>query len=275
MSGDTAHATTIFVAADAQYGKIFCLFPFANFENVYQGQAGSVMIGFPGGLDEAAGTDGFDAHLHKGIPVPYGARLSIAFPIFVNGQGAVQLYRYFLVFRDRNLHDYRNPLFNLPRKPYHYARQGLGAIDGTLIVPAARYPIEARYHSTGYEQTEDTAAGLQRLNLYPEYIVPSMPLIVNTLAPDGVACAIQQGIYNPSIVLNGQMPMQAEFECDAMGDDLIIFCQKIPDGQGSYVAWNFNTVDGAFSNVYGHGGTVHNHDVYTDGGIRVSWGTNP
>jgi hypothetical protein len=265
------------VMADAQFCKISVLMPFDNFEDVYQGQPGSYMIAFPGGIDpnSAALQPGYSPKLQLGHPVPIGSRINVGIPICENGARVLSAYRYFFVFRDRNLRDYRDPGTST-RPPYHYPRQGLGAVDHTLAAFPHLFPIDARFNSILYTQTEDTTTGISVGNLYPEAVIPQQLLTVNALAPDGTPVTIQQGIYDPAQIPDARMPMRGEFWLDALGDDMIILAQKVPTG-GVFAAWDFafGSADFAFSNIYGRGGLVAQHDVFRDGGIRVNTGTNP
>ena len=60
-------------------------------------------------------------------------------------------------------------------------------------------------------------------------------------------------------------------------NDIIVFAQKIPNSQGVFANWDFDNADQAFSNVFGRGNFTPPalHGVYTDGGIRLTTGSNP
>jgi len=266
------------VLADAQFGFVRVLLPYADFEDDYQGQSGSVPIAFPGGRDPKAQANqlGFDPNLQLGHNVPRGSRVDVGIPICENPAAQIQDYRYIFVFRDRNVHDYRTGGNRGNRTPYHYARQGLGAEDTTLAVPQSYFPIDARFHGLGYEQTEPAAGALAILNIYPEAVVPKILVNYLPLVPGGNTAAIQQGIYNPQWVLNAKKANRADFQLDALGDDLIILAQKIPNQGGIFADWDFDNEDVAFSNIYGRGGyAVKLHPVFDDAGIRVTTGSNP
>jgi len=270
-------STTIHVAADAQFGGIKVLLPFVDFEDVYQAVGGDHMIGFPGGLDDLVASTGYHPRLHKAVAVPMGSRVSIGIPICEEDDADVALYRYFIVWRDRNLTDFRNPPARTQRKTYHYAKQGLGAVDGSLAGNPQLFPRDARLNSIGYSQSEDTGvAGVGTVHIYPEALIPHTLFRIQALTPAGAAAAIQQGIYDPDFVPDAHEPMRYSYQCDAGGDEMIIFAQKIPDDQGVFAAWDFDGVDAAFSNIYGRGGfAAATHDIFADGGIRFNTGTNP
>jgi hypothetical protein len=276
-------SSSVAVMADAQFGNVRVLLPFEGFEDVYQGQAGSVPIAFPGGRDPnaEAQAEGFDPDLCFGHPVPRGSRISIGIPVCEDAQSQRVDYRYFFVFRDRNLRDYRGGGVRGNRVPFHYAKQGLGALDTLLAVPQRRYPVDARFHTLAYEQAEPAAGDPAILHLYPEGVIPRVPLDWRPLLPDGAVGALEQGIYDPAFfnVPGRKIARRAEFQIDCLGDDLIILAQKIPDDQGEFEDWAFlqGEEDDAFANIYGElvgGGNVL-HEQYVDAGIRVTTGSNP
>jgi hypothetical protein len=278
MVAQGSGATSVPVMADAQFGNVRVLLPFENFEDDYQDRSGSVMIAFPGGLDPNAGQPGFDDKLILGHPVPRGARVSIGIPVVFDN--IVVDYRYAIVFRDRTLRDYRSPGANRIRPPFHYAKQALGAVDGTVVGSPGRYPIDARYWTIGYEQAEPQAVAANVfpiLNLYPELVIPKQILFPQCLVSGGNAGTVQQGIYDPTQIGPSKVAvLRCEFQVDCNGDDMIVFAQKIPDEEGEFSNWDFDGEDAGFSNFYGRGGyAAATHDVYEDAGIRVTTGTNP
>jgi len=89
---------------------------------------------------------------------------------------------------------------------------------------------------------------------------------------------LQQGIYNPALVKTAEDCMRLEFQLDALGDEIILLAQRIPDEEGDFGVWAFDGNDFAFSNIYGRGGFSAgglSHDVYVNGGIRIATGSNP
>jgi hypothetical protein len=274
--------------ADAQFGNVRVLLPFEGFEEVYQGQPGSIPIAFPGGRDPQAEAkaQGFDPDLCLGHAVPRGSRISIGIPICEDLQDQKVDYRYFFIFRDRNLRDYRGSGAQGNRPPYHYAKQGLGALDSLLAVPQRRYPVDARFMTIGYEQQEPAAGDPALLHLYPEAVIPKEPIRYRPLLPGGATGALDQGIYNPlyfnASTENRKIARRAEYQIDCLGDDLIILAQKIPDEQGEFTNWGFvvGEEDDAFANMYGRLVTGQQppqllHEQYKDAGIRVTTGSNP
>jgi hypothetical protein len=284
--GESQGATSVAAMVDAQFGNIRVLLPYDDFEDDYQGEDGDRMIAFPGGRDvnAAAEVTGYNPNLQLGAPVPCGSRVKVGIPLAVAfGTGDVaELYRYFFVFRDRNIRDHRSPGGEGTRPPWHYPRQGGGAIDNSVFPPTAWFPIDARYHDLGYEQAEPTLAapaGMAMLNVYPEAVIPRRVLVPNAMVPGGVLSVVQQGIYDPAQVPTANDAMRAEFQLDAIGDDIIIYAQKIPDSEGVFADWDFDGEDAPFSNVFGRGtftpNAERNHPVFTDGGIRLTTGSNP
>ena len=271
---------SVSAAVDAQFGTIGVLLPYENFEDRYQDAAGSAMIAFPGGRDPhaAAGEAGYSADLQLGLPVPKGARIRLNIPVAINQQEEITLYRYVVVFRDRNIYDTRNPAGGARRQPWHYPKQGLGATDNNLVQPARLFPIDANYHAVAYEQVEPAAAADEAtLNPYPEFLVPERILQPAALHADGETSVVQQGIYDPILVPTAEDAMRPLFWLDAGGDDMIVYAQKIPDSEGVFDDWDFDGDDQAFSNVFGRGNYTPPaaHEIFIDGGIRVSTGSNP
>jgi hypothetical protein len=267
--------SSVAALTDSQFGLFRVLLPYPNFEDDYQGTAGSTLVAFPGGRSPFVGQSGYDPNLAAALPVPVGARLCIGIPICqLPGYGIVVDYRYAFIYRDRNLGDFRRTGAQRARQPYHYGRQGLGALDTSGAVDRPLYPIQARFDTIAYEQPEPTASREARVDLYPEWIIPHEGL-GSPLLPGGLQATIQQGIYDPQWVPDARRPKEAIMWRVAGGDDLIIVASKVPEEDGSFAAWDFSGPDLAFSNIYGRGGLNAAHPIYTDGGIRVAPGSNP
>ena len=117
--------------------------PFPNFEATYQGFGAATPIAFPGVRDPDAGRDGFDPNLLAAYPVPFGATIWLWIPLCVGGVDqrqvpVIQLYDYTIIWRLRNLTDFKNR-----RAPFHIERQFPGAFDSPagqarFVIPAAR-----------------------------------------------------------------------------------------------------------------------------------------
>src|SRR5690606_25631683 len=122
------------VLADAQFSTVRVFRPLLNFESVYEGQSGDIPIAIPGQLDQDAGKTGFDANVLAGIPVTFGAKMVIWMPTIFNftiSDGfVVRPYRYTIVWRLRNLRDFRTR-----RAPYHFPRQSFGE-NNEFIIPS-------------------------------------------------------------------------------------------------------------------------------------------
>lgn len=278
-------ASSVAVLADAQFSTIEILRPFQNFEQVYQGKDSLIPIAFPGGKDPAAraGTPGFDPNLIAGVPVPQGAIIQISIPMTIasNPPGPpdpfVQLYQYFVVWRFRTLHDFRDPPSPGLVTPYHLAIQSPGQPD-TSAPPGQqqRIVIPASIRSILFQQPEP--AGLHAntfSNLRVESIVPRLdPSAVRAplLAGGGVG-VLEQGVLDPAVFgETAKVPSYQDFLITAAGDEMILFAIRF-DPLTPTNKWDFNsaTADKGFANIYGNG----TGQSFPNIGIEVQYGSAP
>lgn len=273
-------ATSVHVAADAQFGVARILKPFDNFEAVYQGQSLDLAIAFPGGLDPRAGQDGMAPNLMKGLEVPLGARLLVWIPVAVTdigGQGITsEAYRYTFIWRMRNVRDFRTD-----RKPYHFPRQSPGAPDSTVVPAEPRFVLPAAVDTILYEGAQPTADQEKSLQTgYPQaYVIGDLASFEpggEVLLPDGSSGIIQQGVLDPNVIptfASGGAIFQSLW-LDAAGDELIILAEAARSHDAP-AAWDFTdaALDLPFSDIYGTGNGTH--AIYPDVGIYVFSGSNP
>lgn len=120
-------------ANDPQFGTVNILRPYDGWNIDYQGVVASTPIMFAAGgasLDALAGTPGYDPNLIKGTSVPMGVRCLFWLPNVRGLEGADNaVYEYRLVWRMRNLADYRRS-----RGTYHFPRSSQGVGTPPLVV---------------------------------------------------------------------------------------------------------------------------------------------
>jgi hypothetical protein len=282
---------------DAQFTNVRVLKPFEGFERVYQGQSLGRPIAFPGARDPRAQQQkpGFDPNLMSGTPVPEGARVILWFPMCLNPvtmlDNPIQFYSYRLIWRYRNLGDYRDPPARKRRAPYHFPRQSPGAPETLLGVPLPRVTLPASWHVIAYEQTEPSL-GAGELVVRSEKITPKIDSLldyVQPLLPDGSEGVIQQGVIDPATLgaadAAARMPIFVPFWTDAEGDELIILANRETVSAAPNDVWDFTAPadtatpptglggDLAFSNIYGTGNGTH--PIFRDLGIYLQTGTAP
>lgn len=264
-------------AVDAQFNNVRILKPFSGFEQRYQGLATNIPIALPAERDPraAAGRPGFDPNLMSGLPVSLGQRLLIWFPVAA-ADDFVQRYTYRIVFRYRNLADFRQPGgVRAPRMPFHFPLQE-GVADTSTAPPSERTIIPASYWTVGFEQAQ---VGTQNgeLEVVPEGITIGFDAnnFIAPLLPDGTSGVVQQGVFDPNVqATESPMPVWLPFWLDAGGDDMLILVNR-EDQQNPSNTWDFTAqnADLGFSNVYGtnNGAKPPEPNV----GIYVVGGTNP
>ena len=262
------------VMADAQMSMFKVLRPLPNFQSLYQGVDASVPIAFPGTLDPNAGKEGYDANLLQGIPVPLGARVLIQIPIAIATYDPVLHYSYQLMWRTRNQSDVAQAMLNgRQASAYHLRTEGLGRNEIQGDPTAQRFFIPGASDVEIFEQGESAlVGGAAVLNVRPQRYVPLIdPPWVPPLSPNGsnATGVWQQGVYQFSSNENCSGPTYAPIWLDAGGDELLILCYKITEGEGT---WDFTdpAEDQAFANTYGtnNGGLPLNPNI----GIIVSTG---
>lgn len=275
------------VLFDPQVSMCRFLRPFPNFERVYQGADGTRPIAFPGVLDLYAekGTTGFDPNLLGAITVPMGSRVTIWIPQTIAGYDVNALYEYQVIWRLRNVRDYRvgqsegQVTATQNYSSYHLTTSGLGQPQANVSPPSA---LNQRFFLPGASQTRafvqaEPAAGLPAtINLTGERLQPTLdPVWVQPLTPSGTDGVWQQGVYVNSSQPNNGGPSWLTYTFEqAVGDELAILAYKIPPGEGSPPDWDFTTADPgdlAFSNTFGNGNGQNQPNPFTS--ILVMTGT--
>lgn len=286
---------SVAVLNDAQFGLTAILRPFADFDAqapnaLYQGASGEIPVMFTEGgleMDESAtaGLPGYSSLLVKGLQVPFGARLSIWLPTGITQlNGAAQAkYLWFLIWRQRNVFDYRTQ-----RIPFHYPKQGQGQ-PSTLIAPfgGPRVVIPAAFQANVVNDTSPT--NVAHNDIVIETIrgaqitvnganvptgFPAVPL-TRKASPTGVPgrSSFQQGIFPEALgfQLSG-LPFYTVFDVQAQGDELLF--GAIKDVQNSPSAtWNFGPGgdDQYFALLFGTFGGV-NPTPFPDIGVYMNVG---
>lgn len=274
------------VLFDGQWTMVRFLRPFPNFERVYQGQAGTVPISFPGDLDQyaARGVVGYDPNLLGAITVPLGSRITIWVPqtIAFDGETPVvnSLYQYQVLWRMRSLKDFAVGQTEgqgsqiQSYSSYHLATSGFGQPE---FVTAPPLPANQRYYLPGalrtvaFEQTEPVTSTPTIAHLRGEYLqIVNDPVWTPPLTPKGNPAVWQQGAYVGSSNATQGGPAYMTFTMDAEGDEMVILASKI----NTDPLWDFTTSspgDLAFSNTYGsnNGSSPQNKT-----GILVTTGTS-
>lgn len=259
---------TDFVAADAQFSTAQVLRPFDGFIDRYQNQLASAPIAFPGGLDPDAGKTGFDADLIRGVSVAYGSKISLWIPTVATNTGAgVEPYNYYLVWRLRNIRDFRNN-----RTAYHLPRQSFGA-NNQFVLPVS---INILAYEESLNQIDPSGTVQQPLSatrLIPEAAVP-LGAIGNLgmggmlrapILPNGNQGSFGQGVF-PDVAANKTV-RYSNFQVDCQGDELIILATRNNISLGN---WDFLAPDGVDYNF----GQLYGSDA-RDVGIYLLTGTNP
>jgi hypothetical protein len=254
------------VLADAQFGVVRILRPYAGFEAVYGGLATTVAVAFTQGgqpLDPLAGQPGYSPTLLRGLPVPVGARILIWFPIIFTTTAPRIPYAYSVAFRYRSVFDYRQN-----RGPWHYAKQAAGVPD-TTAPPGKQVRVvkPATWATKEFVQAEPAINEPALINLHNvEFVVGGGSGINPPVLPGPLTGTIQQGVLDPATFgSEAIMPLFQEVEVIADGDEMLILgTRDTVDG-----AWNFATTDKQFSVLYGNG----SGKVFPDVGILTSVGT--
>lgn len=256
------------VQSDAQMSMLQSIRPIPNFESVYQGQAGTVPIAFPGTLDPDAGKPGFSSTLLAGIPVPLGTRLYVQIPMVIDAYTSVPDYGYQFLWRIRNQQAFVAAItsgrqvggFHLPSE--QPGRKEIQSSSNNLFFIPGASDVEI------FEQAEPGGFSPAQLNVRQQIYVPKLAdSWVQPLTTDGDAAVWQQGAYQFSSAVNCSGPTWFPLWLDSGGDELLILVYKTNSG----VAWDFAGVDKGFSNTYGNndGGLPLNPNI----GILLSSGS--
>lgn len=252
------------ILADAQFSVARIFKPFDGFEDVYQDVDGRTPIALPGTLDPDADKQGFDSNLISGIPVPYGARLSLWIPTLFRIESGIGIisseYEYRFVWRLRNLRDFREN-----KSAYHFPRQSRGE-DDEFVIPSAKkvtmYESSKLIDRIGNNAAAEATQCISDISsdvFVPKALQPTPPL-----SPRGEDAALQQGLgaaaTNTEVTFNS-----VQIDCE--GDELIICIYK-PEASGD---WDFEGDDKAFTDFYGIGSGKNLPDL----GVYVFSGSNP
>jgi hypothetical protein len=275
------------VLMDGQWTMCRFLRPFENFERVYQGKDGTTPIAFPGDLDLFAqkGVTGYDPNLMAGVTVPYGSRVTIWIPQTIAGTVVDALYQYQILWRLRNVRDYRAGQAEGQATPnqnysgYHLSTSGFGQPEvagAQPNSPNSRFFIPGAVRTAAFPQAEPASGLSGVVHLTGEMLTPTLdPIWVQPLTPKGTPGIWQQGAYVGSSHTNNGGPSWLTFECQALGDEMSILAFKIPPGEGSPPAWDFSAAapgDLSFSNTFGNGNGQNQRTPYTS--ILVTTGTS-
>jgi hypothetical protein len=243
------------VLNDPQFGVTSILRPYTGYTTRYQGQSVTrpIMVtegGVP--FDGRAGLPGYNAGLLRGLPVPFGARVSIWLPIIPSpgiGFGDILPYDWCIGWRQRNVFDYRNQ-----RIPFHFPMQNLQGNNEFLIPMAAQgsimqysdvvlglavdnvtqYPLvqAGDMVSEKFRVTDGAGAGASS----PGTLFPNIPIAPVALGAPATFAQQRVGL------INNLFPSYVVHELQAQGDELLIgFIRPATDGAG--VTWDFTTSD--------------------------------
>lgn len=247
------------VLADAQFGIVRVMRPVSGFEEIYQGTpAGEPVYLFPEGKNidpiAAEGIPGYDPLLARGLPVPVGARLilrfpNVYFPLPGGEEEAIAGYKYALIWRFRNVFDFRQG-----RNPFHFPRDK-GAADTTAPRgQQSRVPLPASYNTIGYVQPEPVVLDARTDTRIRSEDLPvvTTPLALPKLS-GGRVQPIQQGILDPATVSDANQPTGLVHEVQAVHDELLIAVYR--DTGELDDSWDFaqGETDHRFSQFYGTG----------------------
>lgn len=256
------------VLADAQFGVMRIIRPVTGFETTYEGvSADSPIYMFEGNkhLDQLAEdqTPGYDPTLARGLSVPMGARVMLWIPnVFWPDTPADSGYEWIIMWRLRNVFDFRQA-----RIPFHFPKQSNGPDDTTVpLGQRERVTIPAAYNTITYIQTEPTAQlGRAIQHTHSEDLEMGTNVLAGPLLPDGTEQAIEQGVFDPSVISDAKRPQWLVHEVQAMGDEMLIAVRR--DASAPDTDWAFAGVDERFSQFLGQ--------QFPDVGVYVSVGTAP
>jgi len=263
------------VLADAQFSAARVYRPFEGFEDVYEGQAVEDRpIAIPGDLDKDAGKTGISANLLAGIPVPYGAKVTLWIPTILGETGpasglVAKPYRYSIIWRMRNIRDFREN-----RTAYHFPRQSVGE-NSQFVIPAAMQ--SSIYDATPQDLPTSAGSDFAAERLATQEVATESLVFKSNLAgvaftPAGGMADYQQGLAGSVSGTNRTASFNI-VQLDALGDEMIILITRDP---GSSPTWSFSSVfaeDRGLSNFYGTAGGTR--EVVRDMGVYVLTGSNP
>jgi len=282
---------------DAQFSIARVLKGFPNFETAYQGQSVKVNpLCFPGELDSNAGKPGYDNSLLKGFQTSLGSKVLLWIPIITWERIAdineiiVIPYEYTLVWRLRNITDYKNK-----GVPFHLSRETKGA-NNQFVIPASFTTVgidnlsqfdqallePGPFESLAVPKTKKSSVQLVKQTITIQggilenkgYVVISESYMPLVKLPDGttVKGTVQQGIGEN---VSNKIVSYNIFETDALGDELLIFVNRPVTINGvDYGNWDFSSfnIDSQFSQIYGTNNNTRTQNK--DTGIYLMQGVN-
>lgn len=257
------------VLSDAQMGMFSVLRPMPGFEDVYQGQAGTIPIAFPGTLDPDAGKPGISPNLLQGVPVPFGARICVYIPMTIDQYTSQSIYGYQFLWRVRSRSSFEAAMqAGRTAAPYHLSTEEPGRKEVQALSPTPYLFIPASSDVEIFEQSEPGTNVPAQLNIRQQLYVPRLAdSWVQPLTPTGADAEWQQGAYQFTTNVNCSGPTWFPIWLDCGGDEMIILCYKLDTGD----PWDFASTDKGFSNTYGtnDGGLPLNPNI----GILYATGT--
>lgn len=254
--------------------------PFEGFEQVYQGQDGTIPIVFPGTLDEDAGKEGFSPYLLRGISCPLGAKAMFWLPavteaITIETTDFSIDYGYVLHWRMRNTGDANRDVIagRSQIRGFHLSEQGVGAEDSLLAPngPTPQFLLPSATETILFQQPEPTSAigpstpGAGVANLRTQGIaVPSdgseggasngLPFLPPGAAPNfandypvgsgntSPLGLFEQGVADPSLFEQAPFSVFRPYFTICKGDELMIACARRPflGATQPIPPWDFN-----------------------------------
>lgn len=235
------------VLPDVQYGTQFIFRPQAGYQTLYDGaNARRLLYLFPAVPGEsvvqtvdplaAEKIPGYAENLARGLSVPMGSRVLVWLPSpFYDDpldSNRRKGYEYVLIWRLRNLFDYRTN-----RRPYHIPSttgQRDSVTNQTLV------PIPAAVECITYGQNEPAGSLLNpaQANVHPLSLeAGGSPFLGPLVEAPSTFGPVQQGILDPAV--SGAPIAEATgfvtFETTAKGDELLIGVRR----SGGGAQWNF------------------------------------
>jgi hypothetical protein len=261
------------------YTHRFLLRPYEGFATQYQGQGGTIPIlfsevadpshslgGNPSDVLALRGEEGYDPNLVRGLKVPLGARCLLWLPSLTIGDRGTERYRWVLIWRLRNVRDYR--LTDDERMPYHNPKGVPGVNDGNDPTDPERVVIAAAYETIWYSPSEPGAvdAHVVRSGRAVDLSYAAVDMQAPFL-PSGARGAIQQGILNPAVFADALLPLWGTYETVCKGDEVLLGLFRATS------TWDFTsaTEDQFISTLFQSSGAP----IFPDMGVYVFVGSGP
>lgn len=223
------------------------LVPFDGFETVYDGRSAQYEIMFTVGgqaLDPiaASGAAGYDPNLVRGVPCKIGQRVVLLLPVLpATTTKPSDYYRWNIIWRIRNLYDYRNAPG--ARYPYSLPKQSQGVADTSGPHPGARVVVPGVIQTVVYNQDEPTGILALVNHIRTELLESRATPNALPLLPNGEEGTIQQGVLDtPGGSSLYRSPVFAVHEVQAVGDELLLGLNRSTENNAN---WDFTNVDDA------------------------------